>query len=81
MYNTDENTQEDSILKQLNNNAYNNMILAQYDTVCLHIVEELFTKELPIGSSLCVWDRLKNKPQPMTGASNIRLRNKFEKAS
>ena len=35
----EEKTEEDSILKLQKNNVYNNLILTQYETVCLHIVE------------------------------------------
>ena len=37
--NTRGNYKEDTILNQLNNNAQNDLILAQYGTVCLHIIE------------------------------------------
>ena len=37
--NAEETTKEDTILNQLNNNAQNDLILAQYGTVCLHIIE------------------------------------------
>ena len=42
--NAEENTKEDAILNKLNKNAYNDLIFAQYDTVCFQIVEELVTK-------------------------------------
>ena len=38
-YNAEEKTKEDAILKQLNKNAYNDLILAQYDALCFHIIE------------------------------------------
>ena len=34
-----EKTQEDDILKKINKNTYNGLILEQDDTVCLQIVE------------------------------------------
>ena len=37
--NEEEKTKEDAVLKQLNKNAYNDLILAQGDTVCFQIVE------------------------------------------
>ena len=50
--NAEETTKEDTILNQLNKNAYNNLVLEQDGTVCLQIVEELVTKELPNGCDL-----------------------------
>ena len=37
--NKEEKTKEYTILKQLKKNAYNELILAQDDTVCFHIIE------------------------------------------
>ena len=37
--NEEEKIKEDAILKQLSNNKYNELILAQCDTVCFQIVE------------------------------------------
>ena len=37
--NAEENTKEDDILKQLNKNAYKDLVLAQDETVCFHTVE------------------------------------------
>ena len=37
--NLEENTKGDAILKKLKKNAYNDLILAQDDTVCFQIVE------------------------------------------
>ena len=50
--NSEENTKEDTILKKLNNNAYNDLILVQDDTVCFQIIEESVTKWLTNGSAL-----------------------------
>ena len=36
--NAEEKTKEDAILKQLNRNAYNDLILAQDHTLCLQII-------------------------------------------
>ena len=70
---------EDTILKQLKKNAYNDLILAQSDTVCFQIVQELVTKELPNVCYLRAWDILNKKFQPITGAPKTRLRKKFTK--
>ena len=35
----EKKTKEDAILKQLNKNTHNGLILVQYDKVCLQIVE------------------------------------------
>ena len=40
----EEKTKEDTILKQLNKNTCNDMILVQDDTVCFYIIEESATK-------------------------------------
>ena len=37
-YNKEENTKEDDILKQINKNLYNDLVLEQDDTVCFQIV-------------------------------------------
>ena len=37
--NTEAKTQEDTILNQINKNTYNDLFLAQDDTVCFQIVE------------------------------------------
>ena len=42
--NEEDKTKEDATLKTLNKKAYNDLILAQYDTVCSKIAEELVTK-------------------------------------
>ena len=42
--NAEDKTKEDDILKELNKNTYNDLILAQDDTVCFKIVEESVTK-------------------------------------
>ena len=75
-----DKAKEDAILKQLNKNSYNDLILAQYDTVCFNIVEESVTNELPYGSTLRALEILKKKFQPIIGASKTRLRKKFAKS-
>ena len=42
--NTEDKTKEDAILKQLNKNAYNDLVLAQYETVFFHNTKESVTK-------------------------------------
>ena len=37
--NEEYKTKEDAIIKELNKKAYNELVLAQDDTVCFHIVE------------------------------------------
>ena len=43
-YNEEEKTKEDDIIKQLNKNAHNDLILTQEETLCFHIIEYLFIK-------------------------------------
>ena len=58
---------------------YNDLILAQDDTVCFQIIEAFFTKQLPNGCALRAWERFNKKFQPMARASKTRLRKKFTK--
>ena len=37
--NAEMKTKEDAVLKQLNKNAYNDLVLAQDDTLCFQVVE------------------------------------------
>ena len=43
MKNSEENTEEDAISKQLKTNTHNDLIFAQGDTICFKIVEESVT--------------------------------------
>ena len=78
--NAEEKTKEDAILKKLNKNTYNVLYLEQYAKFCLHIVEELATKDLPNESALRAWDSLNKKFQQISGAFKARLLNKFAKS-
>ena len=77
--NSEDKIKEDTILKQLNYNVFNNLILTQDDIVCSHIFEYLSTKDSPNGINLHAWERLNKKFQPITGASKTKLSKKFEK--
>ena len=78
--NTEENNKEDWITNQLNNNSYKNIVLEQYGTMCLQIIEEFITEYFPNGSTLREWVRLNKKIQPIKGASKIRPFKKCEKS-
>ena len=54
--------------------------MTQNEIVCFSIVEEWTTKDLPDVSALRVWERLKKKFQPMTGASKTILCKKCAKS-
>ena len=69
---------EDTILNQINNNEYTDLILNEDDTVCFHNVEILFTEELPNETTLRAWERLK-QIQPIPEASNRRLYKTFSR--
>ena len=68
-----------SELKLLNKTSYNELILAQEDTVCFHIVEEMKTKANKYGYVSQAWMKLSIFFEPNTGASKSRLRKKFSK--
>ena len=51
--NVEEKTQNDRVLKQLNKNMYNDLILTQDDTVCFQIVEDSVKEDFPNGRALC----------------------------
>ena len=70
---------EDTILNQINNNAYNDLIMNQDDTVCFHNVELLFNDELPNERILRAWERLNKKFQPIPETSNAGLYKKFSR--
>ena len=67
--NVEYNNQEDVIFRQLNKNTYSDLILDQCDKVCFQIFELLVIKDLTNGTALCIWERLNNKFQLMSGAS------------
>ena len=67
-------------IKQLNNNVYNDLGLAQYDTVCFQIIEKSVTGELPNGCNLRASEGLNKKFQPMIGASKTIIRRKSAKS-
>ena len=68
-----------SEFKLLNKTAYNELILAQEDTVCFHIIEEAKTKANKYGDARQAWMKLSRNFDPNTGSSNTRLRRKFYK--
>ena len=70
---------EDTILNQINNNAYNDLILIQDDTVYFHNVELLFNEELPNEIILRAWERLNKKFQPITETYNTQLYKNFSR--
>ena len=70
---------EDTILNQINNNAYNDLILIQDDTVYFHNVELLFNDELPNERILRAWERLNKKFQPITETYNTHLYKNFSR--
>ena len=67
------------MMKQLNKNKYNDLVLAQDYTLCFHIVQEQVTKDLPNGCALRSWGKLENKFDPMTGLSQTGLQKKLAK--
>ena len=52
-YIAEENTKEECILKQLDKNAYNDLILVQYYTVCFHIISCTCPGHVPDVSRTC----------------------------
>ena len=74
--NEEDKTKEDDILNQLNNNAYNELILAQYDMACFQIFVELVTKEITNGWALLARGNFNKKFQSMTKSSKTRLGKK-----
>ena len=70
---------EDTILNQINNNAYNDLILIQDDTVYFHNVELLFNEELHNEIILRAWERLNKKFQPITETYNTQLYKNFSR--
>ena len=59
--------------KQLKKNTHNDIILEQYDTVFLHIVEGLVIKYLSNGIMLHSRKSFKNKFQPMTVVAKSKM--------
>ena len=66
-------------MKLLNKTAYNEMILAEEDTVYFHIFEEARTKSNKYRDAKQSWMKLSIKVEPIIGASNIRLCKKISK--
>ena len=63
----------------LNKIAYNELILAQEDTVCFHIVEEVKTKSTNNGNERKTYKKLSRKFEPTTGEFKTILRKKISK--
>ena len=59
------------MIKKIYKNFYNHLIFAQYNTVCFHIIEEQFNKNLPNGRERNEWEKLNNKLFPVTGAPKV----------
>ena len=68
-----------SALKILSFTAYDELILAQKDTVWFNIVEEAKTKVNKQEYEILVWMKLSRKLDPTIGACKKRLLNKFAK--
>ena len=64
-------------MKLLNKTSYNELIVTQEDMVCFQIFEEAKTKSNKYGDVRQEWMKLLRKFDPTTGASKIRLHNKF----
>ena len=76
MDNAKDHTKEDTILNKINNNAYNDIVLSQDDTMCSHIFEYLVPSDLPNRSTLCPWDMLNKKYHPIKVSSKTILHKK-----
>ena len=61
----------------LNKTEYNELILAQEDTVFFKIIEEEKTKSIKYGDAVQEWMKLTRKLDPTTGASNTKICNRF----
>ena len=66
-----------SDLKFLNKTAYNELILAQKDTVCFKIIEEARAKDNKYGYTIQAWIKRSIKFDPTTGASKTIIHKKL----
>ena len=66
-------------LKLLNFTAYNELIIAQEDTVCFQIIEEARTRYDNYRDARLVWTQPSRTFYPTTGATKARLQKKFSK--
>ena len=61
----------------MNKNAYNILILAPIDTVCIQMVEIFVTDKYPNGHALMAWTGLNNILQPNNSSLESWLHKKF----
>ena len=64
-------------VREANENAYTDLMLACVDDISFGIVEMSVTVEQPEGDARLAWKRLYDKYEPSTGASKIELKAEF----
>jgi hypothetical protein len=75
-----------SIIIELNDIAYNQLILlidvkATSGKVAFNIIRRCKTKDYPDGNGAIAWERLKNKYEPVSAPSMVKLERQFRELS
>ena len=63
--------------RELNEKAYNDLVLACTGEIGFSIVDEAVTNDLPEGDARLAWTNLEKKFQPSSSANKVQLRREF----
>jgi hypothetical protein len=65
-------------LREANQKAYDELILAMYDETCFNLVDEARTDDLPDGDARMAWNALEEKFRPSKGLALIDVLYDFQ---
>ena len=63
-----------SVLRKLNQDAYNDLLLSFSDLVNFNLVDKACTNDLPDGDARQAWENLLNKHEPSSAATKVNLK-------
>ena len=68
-------------MREHNNLVHKTLILSQNGTFCYQIIEESFTKELPLVDAYLIWKKLNKNFKQILGAPNMQLCRNFTRCA